>query len=74
MANKWKAEFHESGGYDCMTGAWVIFDQNGTIATLDQGDYGQENCDYAFRSLAAEANAKLIVNLYNAQWEDKHDR
>lgn len=62
--NKWTAEFDETGGYDCMTGAWKIRDeQKRIIATVDQDDYGQEHCDYDFRSEEAERHARSIASL-----------
>lgn len=58
----WQAVFHESGGYDCMTGAWDIQSERGKcLATVDQSDYGQEHCDYSYRSDEAKANARLIA-------------
>lgn len=57
----WHIEFREHGGYDAMTGAWIIYTGTVTIATIDLADYGQEHCDYDFRSSSAEANARLIA-------------
>ena len=64
----WYAEFYEMGGYDCMTGAWTIYDENRkVIAVIDLGSYGQKHCDYDFRSEEAEKNAKLIVEAVNSR-------
>ncbi len=58
----WHAEFGEQFGYDCMTHAWTIYAANRKIITdIDLGSYGQEPCDYAFRSAEAAANAWLIA-------------
>lgn len=57
----WVAEFDETGGYDCMYGAWIIKDSAGeTVAVVDQQHYGQKSCDWAFRSKEAEEIAGLI--------------
>jgi hypothetical protein len=60
----WSATFHESGGYECMFGAWALTASvDGwvtSIATVDQSSYGQDPCDTAFRSGVARANAHLL--------------
>lgn len=61
QANRWTLEFRDTGGYDCMTGAWIISDENRTIAVVDQADYGQDHCDWEWKSAEAEAIARLIV-------------
>ncbi len=55
-----------SGGYDCMTDAFVIRDSEGrTVATLDLKEYGQEPCvsdqTRIPRFNEAKANAHLIA-------------
>jgi len=64
-------KFSESGGYDAMTGAWEIFTVDRkptgetvyqTLVTVDQSDFGQEHCDYAFRSEQAEHIARICYN------------
>lgn len=58
--------FHESGGYDSMTGAWSVVRRatnNGVtvhqeLVLIDQSEYGQEHCDYPFRSEEAKAVAQ----------------
>jgi hypothetical protein len=36
----WRAEYEEMGGYDCMTDAWVIKDDDGnTVAVVDMAHY-----------------------------------
>jgi hypothetical protein len=51
-------EFKETGGYDCMYGAWVIRRSNERILTIDQGDFGQPSCQYDFRSTEAREIAE----------------
>lgn len=60
----WRVVFNEHGGYDCMTGGWMVEAADGTIVVVvDQADYGQEHCDYAFRSKEAEELANKIAGL-----------
>lgn len=60
----WRVNFNEYGGYDCMTGAWEVRDADDEIVVrIDQGDYGQELCSYAFRSKEAEELANKIASL-----------
>ena len=59
-------QFHESGGYDCMTGAWSVVRVGGKpgersyqeLVLIDQGEYRQEHLDYEFRSEEAKAVAQ----------------
>ena len=63
----WLVSFNETGGYDCMTGAWEISagSRIAAICDVDQGRYGQNACDYDYRSPEAKANADLIVRAVN---------
>lgn len=63
MSGPWTAEFSECGGYDCMTDAWRIYEDDPfrrTIAVVDLGHYGQTSRDRALRP-GAEKNARLIA-------------
>jgi hypothetical protein len=63
----WRVDFSDRGGYDCMTGAWVIRAANGLIvAVIDQGSHGQRVGDIDFRSPEAEAIARHIVLVANS--------
>lgn len=55
--------FDETGGYDSMTGAWVISHEpsGNTLVVVDQRDYGQNACDYTYRSAEAERVALAIL-------------
>lgn len=54
-------EFDETGGYDCMTGAWLIRDDDhNIIVRIDQANFGQDHCDYEFRSDKAKAIAETV--------------
>lgn len=56
-----KLEFDETGGYNCMTGAWIITDDYGNIIVrIDQVGFGQERCDYEFRSDRAKDIAEAV--------------
>jgi hypothetical protein len=63
----WQAEFNETGGYDCMFGAWIISRVNDgqIIAVVDLQEWGQERCKYEFRSQEAEDVANEICNAHN---------
>ena len=64
---EYRALFDETGGYDLMTGAWILTrdSDNCVIATLDQRDYGQKSCDFEYRSAEAGALANRIVAALN---------
>ncbi len=57
----WMLRFEETGGYDCMTGAWVISLRGEVVLRVDQRDFGQPNCDYEFRSERARLVAELCL-------------
>lgn len=59
------AVFSETGGYDCCTGAWSIRYGDRILAEVDLAEYGQEGCDYEFRSPQAEKVAKEIARALN---------
>jgi hypothetical protein len=66
--NRWTKEFDEHGGYDCMTGAWNIYDPKGNLRVkVDLGHFGQAPCAYEFRSTGAEEVAECIVKALNAR-------
>jgi hypothetical protein len=60
----WSYEYEETGGYDCMTGAFVILKGGKEVALIDQNDFGQEPCNYC-RIPEAEEAAKFIVAACN---------
>ena len=64
---EYRALFDETGGYDLMTGAWILTrdSDNCVIATIDQRDYGQKSCDFGYRSAEAEAITNRIVAALN---------
>ena len=57
----WRAKFVEYGGYDCMTDGWDISSDTNRIVTVDQGNYDQLLNKRPWRSVEAEANARLIA-------------
>lgn len=57
----WTKRFDDTGGYDCMTGAWLVESGSDLICKVDQTDFGQKSCDYEFRSEDAKRVADLIV-------------
>lgn len=61
----WTMEFDEYGGYDSITGAFIIKRKGRRITSIDQGIFGQEYFDYEFRSEAALKWAKFIVDACN---------
>lgn len=61
MKKPFKLVFEESGGYDCMSGAWKIIDaDDNEVACIDQAQYGQPLCDYKYLSIEAESIAAKI--------------
>lgn len=69
MVGPFTAEFGECGGCDCMTGAWTVYDSRRKIAVVvDQSDYDQRRCDYAYRSPDAQRVAEIIVEALNREW------
>jgi hypothetical protein len=69
---KWSLYFSTVGGYDCMTGAWVISSSdNKRYITVDLADYGSPTCGDArqesFRSAEAERDARTICDALNAR-------
>ena len=63
----WRYEFEKYGGYDSMTDAFILKENNKEICRIDQSDFGQENCqNYGIIILEAENYAKLIVDAVNA--------
>ena len=60
----WHYVYNETGGYDCMTGAYVIKRGDTIIAVIDQHDFGQESCSYTLTP-EAEKFAQFIVDACN---------
>lgn len=62
-------EFNDTGGYDCMTGAFIIHDAAGnTVCDVDLRYHGQDNCQWPAPEEAlnaAEVVAKKIVDALN---------
>jgi hypothetical protein len=52
-------KFDQFGGYDCMTGSWVIYKDDRPILDVDQGRFGQAACDHDFRSESAKKIAEI---------------
>ncbi len=68
----WRKEFSETGGYDSMFGAWYLYDPSGNVKiVVNLGDYGQEPCDFKFRSPEAEADAAFLVDALNGREEQR---
>ncbi len=61
---EWTLEFDETGGYDCMSGAYFIKFGEQTVCTVDLKDYDQHRCDYKFHSPEAQANAEFIFESF----------
>ncbi len=60
------SDFDETGGYDCMTGAFDVLADGKIIVVVDCANYGQGQCDYDSAEAneakkQAEANARLIA-------------
>ena len=70
MEKPWTYEYEKMGGYDCMTGAFVIKHNGEEIATIDQHDFGQESCIYV-KLVEAEGWARFIVDACNNFTKDK---
>ena len=60
----WSYEYNETGGYDCMTGAFEILKAGKRVAAIDQSDFGQEHCDY-YKDKLAKDMAEFIVRVCN---------
>ena len=67
---EWTYDYNETGGYDCMTGAFVIKHKGKEIATIDQNDFGQDHCTNV-RLLEPEGWARFIVDACNNFTKDK---
>lgn len=64
----WRVEYGENAGYDCMTGAFSIWNTDGRLlAVLDLGNYGQKPCTNPSTQTLNDARsiAELIVRLVN---------
>ena len=75
----YKYEFDETGGYDCMYGAFRISGPDGVVVVVDLQHYGQESCDWRdeLSKAKAEVLAKRITDSLNnhseADGEWAHD-
>ena len=62
-------EYDETGGYDCMTGAFIVEHPDGSrVVAVDLGDFGQGHCEWPpqeAHKAAAEEIAKLITEALN---------
>ncbi len=59
----WNYKYDIFGGYDCMTSAYVIYDEDKYICDIDTG-INDESEEY-------EAIAKLIVDSVNKMLEER---
>ena len=63
----WTTTYDDTGGYDCMTGAWWIKYRGRIVVALDLSEYGQRPCtDDGPARAAAEPVALAIVAALNA--------
>lgn len=68
----WVKTFNEHGGYDSMTGAWVIHREHSSPVkgperiVIDLDDYGQPHCHYEVRPKAAEDFADFVLDALNS--------
>ena len=66
----WKYKFEKHGGYDCMTSAYNIYDDEGElVCKIDTAGYKDVTVNSHSKSKRAEKKAKLIddsVNKMNA--------
>jgi hypothetical protein len=51
-------KFDETGGYDCMTGAWIISQGGKRLFSVDLADYGDAHC---IVSEQAKEAARLVA-------------
>ncbi|MCR4304946.1 MAG: hypothetical protein NUV63_12120 [Gallionella sp.] len=61
LDTKFTLEFDETGGYDCMTSAWIIRRNGIKMVAIDLADFGQSPCEYDYKSAEAEILARLIL-------------
>lgn len=67
FAKPFSYEFDETGGYDCMTCGFHIYNgKHERLLTIDGADYGQGRCAYTDIPEEAENVAKWIVDMANA--------
>lgn len=60
-------KYDETGGYDSMTGAYIIYQGEQRVCKIDMSDFGQESCDYSFKPpTQAEEYAKIITAALNS--------
>ena len=61
----WTCEFEEYGGYDCMTSAFKIRDNNKLVVVVDCADFGEPRCanDGDPDSIKAKQEAGRVARL-----------
>lgn len=64
---KYRYEFDETGGYDCMYGAFLIYGGDVQIFEIDCRHYGQQACHWDDAKSIAKARivADMVVNALN---------
>jgi hypothetical protein len=67
----YRYEFDETGGYDCMYGAFRVSGPDGVVVDVDLQHYGQQSCDYKDEASKAKAEviAKRITDALNGSGE-----
>ena len=64
---KYRYEFDETGGYDCMYGAFIVYggDSEVPLFEIDCRHYGQRSCDW--EDVESIAKAKTVADMvFNA--------
>ena len=62
----WTFEYEKQGGYDCMTGAFIIRYKGKEVALVDQHDFGQHPFPCEYKEFPeARAMAQFIVDACN---------
>jgi len=71
LKKPWRYEFSENGGYDCMSHAYVIYEGELRVATLDFSDFGQVRSWHKAPGVKerVEMYASTIVAVVNAWLE-----
>lgn len=60
----WYFTYSETGGYDCMTGGFTIFDAEHKVVTVvDQADFGQKHCDDHLIAEAEEVTRFIVESV-----------
>ena len=64
-----RAEFDPSGGYDCITGAWILRTNDQLVAKIDLADFCEDAAKenpYSEGAMEARDVAMRLVHGYNA--------